>query len=112
MTESTRMENFRKDNLGMEKMMNGDRMQSMKENEVKKVEIQQMLDSAKDNRGYPFVNLTMQVGVMIFGMRNINQVVVWNQETAQAVTFVLKPTLDRNAQPWLPQGSGQECKEE
>ena len=71
-----------------------------------------MLDSAKDNQGYPFVNLTMQVGVLIFGMRNIKQVAVWNQETAQAVTFVLKPTLDRNAQPWLPQGSGQECKED
>ena len=49
---------------------------------------------------------------MIFGMRNIEQVVVWNQETAQAVTFVLKSTLDRNAQPWLPQGSGQEYKED
>ena len=102
MTEPTRMEDSRKDNLGVEKMMNGDRIQSMEENEVKKVEIQQMLDSAKDNQGYPFVNLTMQVGVLIFGMRNIEQVVVWNQETAQAVTFVLKSDLESNAQSWLP----------
>jgi len=106
------MEDSRKDNLGMEKMMNGDRIQSMKENEVKKVEIQQMLGSAKSNQGFPFVNLTMQVGVMIFGEGNIEQVVVWDQKTAQAVTFVLKSTLDRNAQPWLPQGRGQECKED
>jgi len=111
-TEQTRMEDSRKDNLGMEKMMNGDRIQSMKENEVKKVEIQQMLGSAKSNQGFPFVNLTMQVGVMIFGVGNIEQVVVWDQKTAQAVTFVLKSTLDRNAQPWLPQGRGQECKED
>ena len=112
MTEPTRMEDSRKDNLGVEKMMNGDRKQSMEENEDKKVEIQQMLGSAKSNQGFPFVNLTMQVGVMIFGEGNIEQVVVWDQKTAQAVTFVLKSTLDRNAQPWLPQGRGQESKED
>ena len=66
MTEPTRMEDSRKDNLGMEKMMNGDRMQSMKENEVKKVEIQQMLDSAKDNRGFSFYQLDNASGCYDF----------------------------------------------
>ena len=127
------MEDCGEDGLRVESMMNEECIQNMEETEVKmdkiqqvldlakeirgthKVkmkEIQQMLDSAKDNQGYPFVNLTMQVGVLIFGMRNIEQVAVWNQETAQAVAFVLKSTLDRNAQPWLPQGRGQECKED
>ena len=112
MTGPIRMEDSRKDNLGVEKMVNGDRIQSMEENEVKKLEIQQMLGAAKDNQGFPFVNLTMQVGVLILGMWNIEQVVVWDQKTAQAVTFVLKSTLDSNAQPWLPQGRGQEYKED
>ena len=94
--------------------MNGDLIQSMEENEVKKVEIQQMLDSAKDNQGYPFVNLTMQVGVLIFGMRNIEQVVVWDQKEKQAVTFVMNGSnLREEAEVWLPSEYGrQESKEE
>ena len=110
-------------------MVKGDRIQNIEETEakmdeildltkevlgthkVKMKEIQQMLDSAKNNGGYSFVDLTMRVGVHYFGTTNIGQVSVWSQETQQMVTFVLKSNLDKNAKPWLPQGRGQEYKE-
>mmetsp|Transcript_1218 Transcript_1218/g.1485 ORF Transcript_1218/g.1485 Transcript_1218/m.1485 type:complete len:80 (+) Transcript_1218:190-429(+) len=56
---------------------------------VKMKEIQQMLDSAKNNGGYSFVDLSMKVGVQYFGIANIEHVSIWSQETQQAVTFVL-----------------------
>ena len=73
-------------------MVNGDSTQNMEETEVKmdeildlakevlgthKVkmkEIQHMLDSAKNNDGYSFVDLSMKVGVHYFGIANIGQV--------------------------------------
>ena len=70
--------------------MSGDSTRSLEEKEGELNEAQRIFDSAKGtgkdfNQGHPFVNLTLKLGVQVFGSESIEQVTVWDQTVQHGV---------------------------